>query len=234
MEFSLVSSLEQLACKKDSRGVLRGRCTLCGCSGYDGGSSGKKCLDCGHVPGKHEKSGDDGGPACSLQEVVNEEVLIDHEAESKVLVKSAVYEQKEPIGHSIEQVRAWEYGEIEDVTEDLHEQAEENALETEPLIGDELDGSVLKPSDVDEEDTEETKYVAIEHPDQLLRLFKPLASVEEDTKRFEKIRLPKLFDLQCPKANISVTESRVLFTTTQDGSNSESSMSHVATIAIWW
>lgn len=38
---------------KDCRGVLRGRCLDCGCDKYDGGIDGKKCVDCGHVPGKH-------------------------------------------------------------------------------------------------------------------------------------------------------------------------------------
>ncbi len=37
----------------DSRGVERGSCSMCGCDQYDGGSEGKKCEACSHVPGKH-------------------------------------------------------------------------------------------------------------------------------------------------------------------------------------
>ena len=38
----------------DSRGVLRGGCSSCSCDGYDGGSELRKCLNCGHPPGKHQ------------------------------------------------------------------------------------------------------------------------------------------------------------------------------------
>ncbi|XP_064399750.1 uncharacterized protein LOC135346156 isoform X1 [Halichondria panicea] len=38
----------------DSRGVLRGRCTSCNCSGYQGGTAGLKCSICTHPPGKHQ------------------------------------------------------------------------------------------------------------------------------------------------------------------------------------
>lgn len=41
----------------DARGVTRGSCKVkdpeCTCHGYDGGQAGKKCLICGHPPGKH-------------------------------------------------------------------------------------------------------------------------------------------------------------------------------------
>ena len=37
----------------DYRGALRGRCSSCGCDGYDGGLEKKKCIGCGHPPGKH-------------------------------------------------------------------------------------------------------------------------------------------------------------------------------------
>ena len=43
----------------DSRGVLRGSCTLphCSCVCYDGGVDMKKCIrvNCGHPPVKHEQ-----------------------------------------------------------------------------------------------------------------------------------------------------------------------------------
>ena len=38
----------------DSRGVLRGSCTACSCGGYGSGQEGKKCVNCGHPPGKHQ------------------------------------------------------------------------------------------------------------------------------------------------------------------------------------
>lgn len=38
----------------DSRGILRGACGACGCESYDGGSIRKKCVDCGHPPGRHK------------------------------------------------------------------------------------------------------------------------------------------------------------------------------------
>lgn len=38
----------------DSRGVQRGSCSACGCGAYDGGSAKKKCVSCGHPPGKHQ------------------------------------------------------------------------------------------------------------------------------------------------------------------------------------
>ena len=34
--------------------MLRGGCTACGCDSYDGGSEKKKCVNCGHAPGKHQ------------------------------------------------------------------------------------------------------------------------------------------------------------------------------------
>ena len=38
----------------DIRGIRRGSCSSCGCEAYDGGGVGRKCLDCGHPPGKHK------------------------------------------------------------------------------------------------------------------------------------------------------------------------------------
>ena len=40
----------------DSRGILRGQCTVigCFCNCYSGGESGFKCLICNHPPAKHE------------------------------------------------------------------------------------------------------------------------------------------------------------------------------------
>lgn len=38
----------------DSRGVLRGSCSVCECDGYDGGTEGMKCEYCEHPPGKHQ------------------------------------------------------------------------------------------------------------------------------------------------------------------------------------
>ncbi len=39
----------------DCRGVPRGKCSVCGCDQYDGGSEGKRCImmNCDHPPGKH-------------------------------------------------------------------------------------------------------------------------------------------------------------------------------------
>ncbi len=38
----------------DSRGVVRGQCTVCAdCSGYDGGDKGLRCVICKHPPAKH-------------------------------------------------------------------------------------------------------------------------------------------------------------------------------------
>ena len=37
----------------DSRGVARGRCSSCACDGYSGGVEKKRCIGCGHPPGKH-------------------------------------------------------------------------------------------------------------------------------------------------------------------------------------
>ena len=37
----------------DSRGVRRGGCEVCSCVGYDGGTELKKCVNCGHPPGRH-------------------------------------------------------------------------------------------------------------------------------------------------------------------------------------
>ena len=48
---------------EDSRGVVRGRCSLCGCAQYspsDGGIAGGgnwKCVSCGHAPAKHVRLG---------------------------------------------------------------------------------------------------------------------------------------------------------------------------------
>ena len=38
----------------DSQGKQRGRCSSCACDGYDGGSEKKRCVACGHPPGKHQ------------------------------------------------------------------------------------------------------------------------------------------------------------------------------------
>ena len=40
----------------DCRGVPRGTClaTGCQCDGYNGGSTGKKCVICKHPPGRHQ------------------------------------------------------------------------------------------------------------------------------------------------------------------------------------
>ena len=38
----------------DSRGVLRGSCLECACTGYYGGEEKKKCIKCFHPPGKHK------------------------------------------------------------------------------------------------------------------------------------------------------------------------------------
>lgn len=38
----------------DSRGVLRGSCSYCACTGYDGGVEMKKCIRCSHPPGRHK------------------------------------------------------------------------------------------------------------------------------------------------------------------------------------
>ena len=48
----------------DSRGVLRGSCTVCICPGYDGGQEMMKCF-CGHPPGKHTNLEDQTAPASS-------------------------------------------------------------------------------------------------------------------------------------------------------------------------
>ena len=42
---------------KDSRGILRGRCTAggCDCIGYDCKRDSFKCTICGHQPGRHLK-----------------------------------------------------------------------------------------------------------------------------------------------------------------------------------
>ena len=42
-----------MAANADSRGNLRGRCFDCVCDGYNGGSELKKCIRCGHPPGRH-------------------------------------------------------------------------------------------------------------------------------------------------------------------------------------
>ena len=43
-----------MATNVDSQGKYRGRCSSCACDGYDGGSEKKKCVACGHPPGKHQ------------------------------------------------------------------------------------------------------------------------------------------------------------------------------------
>ena len=40
----------------DSRGVQRGACSMCSCDQYNGGTEGKKCVDCGHPPVKHRNA----------------------------------------------------------------------------------------------------------------------------------------------------------------------------------
>ena len=40
----------------DSRGVQRGTCSMCSCDQYNGGTEGKKCVDCGHPPVKHRNT----------------------------------------------------------------------------------------------------------------------------------------------------------------------------------
>ena len=42
----------------DSRGVLRGSCTECACTYYNGGVEKKKCIKCSHPPGKHKNLSD--------------------------------------------------------------------------------------------------------------------------------------------------------------------------------
>ena len=37
----------------DARGILRGQCQACSCSGYSAGDKGLKCVDCGHPSGRH-------------------------------------------------------------------------------------------------------------------------------------------------------------------------------------
>ena len=51
----------------DSRGVRRGGCSECTCTGYDGGIEMKKCIRCLHPPGKHKNlsSGNAGSAAGS-------------------------------------------------------------------------------------------------------------------------------------------------------------------------
>ena len=44
----------KMATNIDSQGKQRGRCSSCACDGYDGGSEKKKCVACGHPPGKHQ------------------------------------------------------------------------------------------------------------------------------------------------------------------------------------
>ena len=44
----------KMATNVDSQGKRRGRCSSCACDGYDGGSEKKKCVACGHPPGKHQ------------------------------------------------------------------------------------------------------------------------------------------------------------------------------------
>ena len=43
-----------MAMNVDCQGKQRGRCSACMCDGYDGGSEKKKCIACGHPPGKHQ------------------------------------------------------------------------------------------------------------------------------------------------------------------------------------
>ena len=57
-EFPLYASLRVMdmdTCT-DSRGIRRGACVdpTCPCPSYYGGSDKKKCIKCGHPPGKHQ------------------------------------------------------------------------------------------------------------------------------------------------------------------------------------
>ena len=54
----VLSSALSVVMSYDSRGVLRGPCTGCPCMCYNGGQDLKKCLDCGHPPGKHQNLDD--------------------------------------------------------------------------------------------------------------------------------------------------------------------------------
>lgn len=40
---------------RDKQGVLRGKCTVCGCTEYNSSNGKVRCEDCDHVPAKHEK-----------------------------------------------------------------------------------------------------------------------------------------------------------------------------------
>jgi hypothetical protein len=44
----------KMATNVDCQGKQRGSCFSCACDGYDGGSEKKKCVACGHPPGKHQ------------------------------------------------------------------------------------------------------------------------------------------------------------------------------------
>lgn len=46
--------------QEDSRGVLRGSCTMCECPCYGMGPGGSIKCSCGHPPGKHMKKGGSG------------------------------------------------------------------------------------------------------------------------------------------------------------------------------
>lgn len=68
----------------DSRGVPRGECNQngCSCPAYDGGPSGKKCVNtnCGHFPGQHKKQASappEGGVWVHQEQV--EDVLLSQE-----------------------------------------------------------------------------------------------------------------------------------------------------------
>ena len=43
-----------MSSNKDSRGIVRGQCTLCHCDSYAGGTEGLKCYRCKHAPAQHE------------------------------------------------------------------------------------------------------------------------------------------------------------------------------------
>ena len=50
----------------DLRGILRGACIVCQCTGYNGGSEKKKCVYCSHPPGKHQNMSTPGSIGSSL------------------------------------------------------------------------------------------------------------------------------------------------------------------------
>ena len=52
-QLSIYEEEKMMAANADSHGNLRGRCFDCVCDGYNGGSELKKCIRCGHPPGRH-------------------------------------------------------------------------------------------------------------------------------------------------------------------------------------